>query len=930
MATSALVSKVARSFDLAFEALTGNRPYEWQKNLYHEFLDGRVLIGELPDINLPTGAGKTSIMAIWLIALAQQAQEARSQVLPRRLVWVVDRRVVVDQATEEAKQIRGQLANQSATPELDGVRDGLRKLSCAHGTSELIAISTLRGEKEDNREWSRDPSRPAIIVGTVDMIGSRLLFSGYGDGRYWRAQHAGLLGHDALIVNDEAHLTPAFAKLLCEIEKIQNGGNNAPKPLKPFRTIRLSATHPDAKCWPESLEEDRQHPHFKKVFEAKKKLHILPPQPAAKLDSAIVELATEEGSGRTIIFVTEPEKAQKLAAAIQKKVGDAAANRVLTLTGTMRGFERDQLVEKEEFKVFTKTRMESAPEDYWLVATSAGEVGINITSDRLITTLDTLDHLLQRFGRLNRFGEPEGGAAYLVCSEKEKDKRRTAALEFLRKRLRAHEDVYDISPAAIFGLPLDPDACSEPPLLAPLRPWLIDVWSETTLGRHPSRPEVGPWLRGKQENIPETYVAWREEVRLLEKPDESLIEDDDREEILSKYRLLAHEQLREPTYKFVEKLAKLFAKGNREVIAWRRKIDGTVEKIHLPLIRGEIDLRHDADGAIQELAYCQLILPPGCGKLENGMFQPEWVSPAEAGAEDGPRNKRIAYDVSGTQLRKTGFAVPEERAAYLATPADGKAWLLKRLSGIPNKDYPLEPLAEWNRSELDRFAKDHDWRFLLEIKLEREEASSAPDQHLVYFGPAYEKKAVVKLFIDPHNSKVSEIADLMAGKLNLPAKLMQALKASGLLHDIGKKQPIWQKAAGNWDAVKGGFKESELVAKPIGIMKGRQLGGFRHEFSSLLGATRDSLSRETDPEIWEFMLHLIASHHGHGRPYFESKAYDKTQSLRDQDDLALENVRRFAKLQRKYGAWGLAYFESILRAADALASEASPEQPENA
>ena len=45
-----------------------------------------------------------------------------------------------------------------------------------------LAISTLRGEFADNGAWRRDPSRPAIIVGTVDMIGSRLLFSGYGCG----------------------------------------------------------------------------------------------------------------------------------------------------------------------------------------------------------------------------------------------------------------------------------------------------------------------------------------------------------------------------------------------------------------------------------------------------------------------------------------------------------------------------------------------------------------------------------------------------------------------------------------------------------------------------------------------------------------------------------------------------------------------------
>ena len=51
---------------------------------------------------------------------------------------------------------------------------------------------------------------------TIDMIGSKLLFSGYGDGRYKRPQHAGLIGQDSLIVHDEAHLTPAFSKLSAE------------------------------------------------------------------------------------------------------------------------------------------------------------------------------------------------------------------------------------------------------------------------------------------------------------------------------------------------------------------------------------------------------------------------------------------------------------------------------------------------------------------------------------------------------------------------------------------------------------------------------------------------------------------------------------------------------------------------------------------
>ena len=75
---------------------------------------------------------------------------------------------------------------------------------------------------------------PRFVVGTVDMVGSRLLFSGYGDSRRRRAHHAGLLGQDALIVNDEAHLTPALASLLTRLSG-QTGGD------RPMRAMLLSA-----------------------------------------------------------------------------------------------------------------------------------------------------------------------------------------------------------------------------------------------------------------------------------------------------------------------------------------------------------------------------------------------------------------------------------------------------------------------------------------------------------------------------------------------------------------------------------------------------------------------------------------------------------------------------------------------------------------
>ncbi len=95
-------------FPTAFRALTGNVPFPWQERLY-----ARMTGGDLPEsCDIPTGLGKTAVIPIWLIALA-----GRNHAVPRRLVYVVNRRTVVDQATEEAKKVREKLMN----PGGDGV-----------------------------------------------------------------------------------------------------------------------------------------------------------------------------------------------------------------------------------------------------------------------------------------------------------------------------------------------------------------------------------------------------------------------------------------------------------------------------------------------------------------------------------------------------------------------------------------------------------------------------------------------------------------------------------------------------------------------------------------------------------------------------------------------------------------------------------------
>lgn len=180
------------TFAASFQRLTDNVPFPWQVDLH-----SRLCSGSIPRACvIPTGLGKTSVIAIWFLARLENPR------LPRRLVYVVNRRTVVDQTTDEVTKLRSRL------PEIGMNVDDL-------------AISTLRGQFADNREWSADPSRPAVICGTVDMIGSRLLFSGYGVGFKGKPLHAGFLGQDVLLVHDEAHLEEPFQRLATGVEDVQ-------------------------------------------------------------------------------------------------------------------------------------------------------------------------------------------------------------------------------------------------------------------------------------------------------------------------------------------------------------------------------------------------------------------------------------------------------------------------------------------------------------------------------------------------------------------------------------------------------------------------------------------------------------------------------------------------------------------------------------
>src|SRR5258708_7870791 len=89
-----------KPFRAIFRALTDKDPFPWQLALYDLFVSGKVP----PAVDLPTGLGKTSVVAIWLITLITHPAK-----VPRRLAYVVNRRTVVDQTTSEVERLRKRL-----------------------------------------------------------------------------------------------------------------------------------------------------------------------------------------------------------------------------------------------------------------------------------------------------------------------------------------------------------------------------------------------------------------------------------------------------------------------------------------------------------------------------------------------------------------------------------------------------------------------------------------------------------------------------------------------------------------------------------------------------------------------------------------------------------------------------------------------------
>lgn len=920
-------SAATASFSKQFEALTGFAPMKWQCRLFNRFIDAGLphAQGIPAACDIPTGLGKTSVMVIWLLALAHQADGRRVR-LPRRLVYIVNRRTVVDQATCTVERIRCRLLEPESqeweehADTLKGVASALRRLSAFEGSP--LGVSTLRGEFADNEEWKADPARPAIVVGTIDMIGSKLLFSGYGDGRYGRAHHAGLVGYDALIVHDEAHLTPAFNDVLQAVAQEQareaSRGGRPAAAVGPVRVVELSATGRGAEeSAPFTLEpDDEDDPVVHERMTATKRLY-LHEAPRDRIAEEVKELnlargkakvelerrisqwrtaeivrraADHDGSRcRVLIYVRTPAQAQQTAAALVKALGADGDERVARLTGTIRGYERDALVQTNlvyRSLLHPELRVEKS---VYLVSTSAGEVGIDLDADHLVCDLTTLDALIQRLGRVNRRGgDGRTARVDVVADVEEKDEpseydRAIAATHSLLGEWAANAagDYINVGPQDLRQLtanecPERIQAAFSPRARPPrLDDVVLDNWSLTSIDTMPGRQEIAPFLHGLTTfDRPETYVAWRKEIPLLH---EAGVDDASLRDWFRACRIEARERLHDRNDRVRKTL--------EELLSNLRKKDSSLD---FPIVLldergGALWSLLSAAASDTNLDYRTVVLPVAAGGLDrNGLLNPKAEPPAldvaDIEAEDRRRERWLhRRSVDGEQFTRLVF---DDLVA----------------------DLPFA-LREKQRIPLCEPDEGNDEADSVDLVLLVSPAASALENP---------ETASVQQTLATHTAAILRHMSRIATELDIVEPARSALIAAARWHDMGKNRRVWQRYARN-------EANAEPLAKARRYLHPRALGGYRHEFGSLLDAMNDADIRKHGEE-YDLILHLIAAHHGWARPHFEPRSLDVMYTTDVNQRALSEVVRRFGQLQQTYGRWGLAWLESLLRCADIAAS----------
>jgi CRISPR-associated endonuclease/helicase Cas3 len=906
-------------------ALGLDRPedvFPWQEDLLARFKRG-----DIPSaLDIPTGLGKTAVMAIWLVARACGSK------LPRRLVYVVDRRAVVDQATDVAVRLREFADANPAMKEALGLRD-----------DQSLPISTLRGRYVDNREWLEDPAAPAIIVGTVDMVGSRLLFEGYGVSRKMRPYHAGLLGADALVVLDEAHLVPPFEHLLRSVATepgLRSRDERGQQCVPPFRLLALSATGRTRGDDAVGLtERDLDHEVVRRRLNAKKALRIEALDRETKLEDALAKHAwTLAGDGkqavRVLVYADSREVARKAKEAVEKLAkGDKNAGKPTVaietelFVGGRRVFEREGAKERLKRLGFIAGSAVARSGPVFLFATSAGEVGVDLDADHMVCDLVEWERMVQRLGRVNRRGDGEAAVAVIVepkpkakqkeqealdkrTRKEELDQKECKRVQEYEKKVREWENrqkpighlrkndagSYDASPGALRDLnthaatdePLQKildDATTPEPLRPALTRPLVEAWAMTSLHKHTGRPAIQPWLRGWiEDDPPQTAVVWR--TRLPVRASGPTPRKKEVEDFFEAAPLHTSEILETETFCVVEWIA------------------ARAESVHKQQAAQE--------SAANEPRFCEEDLVAFALDPDGGLrkaFRLTELDPREDKKDKEELDRLLAGAALVLDARLAGLRdglLDDREAGLPRTADDGQDWLGEGVVGFRLRSIEASEVVPRERNWRERF------RFASAVTEDGEATRSLIVEKWRHDAATEEGRSLTNpQRLDDHQSLAEACARRLSKALGLDDGLADVLALAARLHDEGKRAERWQRA---FHAPKDG-----VYAKTEGPIDYRLLDGYRHELGTLLRIEQDKRIQKLPEEHRDLVLHLIAAHHGFARPVIGTRGCEDAPPS-GLEEKSAEIALRFARLQDRWGPWGLAWWEALLRAADQQAS----------
>lgn len=913
-------------FAAFFKEVHDFNPFPWQKCLLRQIAEN----GEWPPIlDLPTGSGKTAAIDIAVFHLAMEAGSASGRRAPVRIALVVDRRLVVDDAFGRAKKLSKALEDPPG-PATAEVAKALKSL-LANGPP-LIA-RRLRGGIPREDDWARTPSQPTVLCSTVDQIGSRLLFRGYGVSNSMRPVHAGLLGSDCLILLDEAHLAEPFRQTLNWVQMYQGERWREVDMESPWGMALLTATPGDLPDDAFSLnEEDRAHPILKKRLEASKPAYLRPlPKIGKKTESpdASKDEVDKNSSHQTDIerraqtileevqaalehfekpengvmhpaigvVVNRVARARRIFELAQKRLGKEAV-RCSLMIGPTRSVDRDQLVGAlEAIRTGQKRALEKP---YILIATQTIEAGVDIDLDALITEAAPVDSLRQRFGRLNRDGRDIKPYAAILAAAGDLSARMDDPVygKAIRPawdclKAASHKvkksDLVDFGISA-FSVELKEEALTQKADAPVLLPAHLDLLSQTA-PVPAADPEVALYLHGPKRQADSITVVWRADID--PEQDENidirhlltLVPPRSREAIelplwvIRRWLQDEHETTADIADMASSEPAGEARSGGNRVFRWRGDDDQS------RWIRPN-DIRPGD----------MIVVPASFGGVDEFGWNPRYEEPARDVAqmaaapyagrrfavrvapglmEDSVSNEALAEALAGVATQRWR----DVRKAILDLPLPDEVRLaLGRLDNARN--------ANRISAYLDLYGIDEDGRprgvvFVAPSGLkdckDETDFTSATEDDIAGSMPGY------RLTLQQHSEDVEAKAECFAKKSGLSEARVKDLKLAGYLHDAGKRDPRFQAWLHYGDPLGPDPEDTDsILAKSDRPLPRRARAQsdlpvkWRHEALSVrLACEHKRLKDAHDPEL---VLWLVGTHHGYGRPFFPHADPDDRKS----------------------------------------------------